>query len=88
MEFIFVLLINIVRIYKYAIIARILMSWIQPRPQGQLGMMLYQATEPVLRIFRRLIPPIGMIDLSPLIAFFVLDFAQLGLAQLMLESQL
>ncbi len=45
--------------------------------------MLHQATEPVLRIFRRLIPPIGMIDLSPLAAFFALDFAQIGLMSLM-----
>lgn len=83
MEFAFVLLINVVRIYKFAIIARILMSWIQPRPSGRAGVMLWQITEPVLRLFRGLIPPIGMIDLSPLIAFFALDFAQLGLMSLM-----
>jgi len=45
--------------------------------------MLYQATEPVLRIFRGILPRMGMIDLSPLIAFFALDFAQIGLMSLM-----
>jgi YggT family protein len=83
MDFVFVLLINVVRIYKYAIIARILMSWIQPHPRSFIGVFLIQATEPVLRIFRGLIPPIGMIDLSPIIAFFALDFAQIGLMSLM-----
>ena len=83
MNFFFVLLINIVRIYKYALIARILLSWIQPYPQSRPAALLYQATDPVLRIFRGLIPPLGMFDLSPLIAFFALDFAQLGLMHLM-----
>lgn len=85
MDFFFVLLINVVRVYKFAIIARILISWIQPHPRSGAAILLHQATEPVLRIFRRLIPPFGMIDLSPLIAFFVLDFAQMGLASLMTE---
>lgn len=85
MDFVFVLLINVVRIYKFAIIARILMSWIQPNPRSGAAVFLYQATEPVLKIFRRFIPPIGMIDLSPLIAFFALDFAQIGLMSLMAE---
>lgn len=85
MDFVFVLLINVIRIYKYAIIARILMSWIQPRPQGAIGVTLHQATEPVLRVFRGILPRTGMIDLSPLIAFFVLDFAQVGLLSLMTQ---
>ena len=83
MEFVFVLLINVVRIYKFAIIARILMSWISPHPRSGIAVFLYQATEPVLRVFRSFLPRMGMIDLSPLIAFFVLDFAQLGLMSLM-----
>ncbi|MBU0705640.1 YggT family protein [Patescibacteria group bacterium] len=83
MDFVFALLINVVRIYKFAIIARILLSWIQPHPRSGIAVLLYQATEPVLRVFRGLIPPIGMIDISPLIAFFALDFAQMGLMSLM-----
>lgn len=85
MDFAFVLAINVVRIYKFAILARVLLSWIQPIPSGQLSMMIYQATEPVLRIFRRLLPRMGMIDLSPLIAFLALDFMQMGLMSLMAE---
>lgn len=83
MNFILVLLINVVRIYKFALLGRILLSWIQPVPRGKVGIFLFQVTEPVLRIFRGLLPPIGMIDLSPLIAFFALDFAQYGLLKLM-----
>jgi len=83
MDFAFVLAINVVRIYKFAILARVLISWIQPYPSGRLSIMIYQATEPVLRIFRSLLPRMGMIDLSPLIAFLALDFAQMGLMSVM-----
>lgn len=83
MDFAFVLAINVVRIYKFAILARVLISWVQPIPSGRISIMIYQATEPVLSIFRRLLPRMGMIDLSPLIAFLALDFAQMGLMNVM-----
>ena len=38
--------------------------------------MLYDTVEPYLRIFRGIIPPIGMFDLSPLIAIIVLQLAR------------
>ena len=83
MDFVFVLLINVVRIYKFAIIARILMSWVSPHPRSSMAVFLHRVTEPVLRVFRSFIPRMGMIDISPLIAFFALDFLQLGLISLM-----
>ena len=79
MDFIIVLLINIVRILKYAIIARVLMSWIQVDRSNRLVIFTYQATEPTLRFFRKILPRFGMIDLSPLIAFIALDFLQVAL---------
>jgi YggT family protein len=85
MNFVFVLLLNVVRVYKYAILARVLVSWIQVNPHNRVVIFLYQLTEPVLRFFRRLLPRFGMIDLSPLIAFIALDFIQLGLIRLMMD---
>lgn len=86
MDFVLVLLINVIRIYKWAIIARVLISWVQGpgRPSGP-TLFLHQATEPMLRIFRGILPRTGMIDLSPLIAFIALDFAQLGLVGLLAD---
>jgi len=83
MDFVFVLLINVVRIYKFAILARVLISWVQPYPNGAISIFIYQTTEPVLGTFRRFLPRMGMIDLSPLIAFLVLDFLQMGLMSVM-----
>jgi YggT family protein len=81
MDFILFFLVNLIRIVKYAILVRILMSWVGGT-KGRIGQIIYEITEPILKIFRNLLPKMGMIDLSPLIAFFVLDFAQIGIVSL------
>jgi YggT family protein len=51
------------------------MSWLPPsisiRLEG-LRRFLYEVCEPYLRLFRRVIPPIGPLDLSPIVAIIVL----------------
>jgi YggT family protein len=81
MEFIAFFLIAVVKILKYAILARILLSWIQPMGGGGIQQTLHDITEPILRIFRNLIPSIGMIDISPILAFFALDIVQIGIVK-------
>lgn len=61
---------------KFLIIVRIFMSWLAPRSQGKIAYFVFSTTEPILSVFRKLPLRIGMIDLSPLIAFLVLDFVQ------------
>jgi YggT family protein len=46
---------------------------------SQIGTILGKLCEPFLEPFRRIIPPIGMMDLSPLAAFLILSFAPQGL---------
>lgn len=82
MEFIAFFLINIIKIVKYAILARIIMSWIRPGNPGKISRILYEITEPVLKIFRNILPRTGMIDFSPILAFFSLDFLELGIIYL------
>ena len=83
MEFIVFFLINIIRILKYAILVRILLSWFQSGHPGRFSQMLFEVTEPVLKVFRNILPRTGMIDFSPILAFFALDFAQLGILTLL-----
>lgn len=66
-------------IYYYMIIVYILMSWIPQVRETSFGELLGKLVEPYLEIFRRFIPPLGMIDISPIVALFALHFAQLGL---------
>ena len=81
MDFIEFFFINVVNVIKYAILVRIIMSWIPLNPHSRIVYFIYQITEPILRFFRNLLPRMGMLDLSPLIAFFVLDLLQYGIMQ-------
>jgi YggT family protein len=54
------------------ILARVIISWTNPRGGGSLVAFVYQITEPILAPIRRLIPPTSGIDWSPLIAMLIL----------------
>ncbi|MDZ7811136.1 MAG: YggT family protein [Arhodomonas sp.] len=60
-------------LYTMAIIVMAVISWINPDRYNPVQTMLYAMTEPLLRPFRQLIPPIGGIDLSPLAAIIALQ---------------
>lgn len=68
------LLSQLVSFYETLIIAYIIMSWIRPTDGliGDIYRVLGTITEPWLGIFRRFIPPIGMIDVSPIVALIAL----------------
>jgi len=55
------------------ILARVLISWTNPRGGGPVTAFVYQLTEPILAPIRRLIPPTSGIDWSPLIAMLILS---------------
>ncbi|QDQ01627.1 YggT family protein [Lysinibacillus fusiformis] len=67
------------QVYSFMLIAYILMSWIPAAQNSAIGRMLAKVCEPYLGIFRKFIPPIGMIDISPIVAIFLLNFIQNGL---------
>ena len=56
-----------------AIFARAILSWFSPAPTNILTNILYQVTEPLLAPLRRIIPRVGMLDLSPLVAVIILQ---------------
>ncbi|MDA8211078.1 MAG: YggT family protein [Clostridia bacterium] len=58
--------------YRWILIARILLSWIGHDPYHPLIKFVYRVTDPILEPLSRVIPPIGMIDVSPIIAFIIL----------------
>lgn len=78
------LLSQLVSFYEILIIAYIIMSWIRP-VEGLIGdiyRVLGTITEPWLGIFRRFIPPIGMIDVSPIVALIALRILASALIRL------
>lgn len=82
MEMVFYLLSRLIYWYSWALIIYILMSWFPNARGSKIGQFLARICEPYLDPFRRIIPPLGMIDLSPIVAFLVLNFATAGLGQL------
>jgi len=62
--------------YMYIVIARALISWVNPDPRNPIVRFLYNATEPLLYRVRRVIPFMGGIDFSPLIVIFAIYFLQ------------
>lgn len=63
--------------YTVVIIVSVILSWLGPRARHPIVPLIYQLTEPVLRPFRKVIPPIGGIDLSPLFALIAIRFLML-----------
>lgn len=64
-------------LYTWILIARAVISWVNPDPYNPIVRFLYSATEPVLRRIRRLVPSVaGGIDFSPLILLLAVYFLQ------------
>ena len=74
-------------IYWWIIIARAVLSWVNPDPYNPIVRFIYNATEPVLYRVRRTLPFafIGVIDFSPVIVLAGILFLQLFLVQSLLQ---
>ena len=68
-------------LYMWIVIARALISWINPDPYNPIVRFLYNATEPLLYQIRRRVPSFGAIDFSPLIVLVGIYFLQSFLVQ-------
>lgn len=78
------LLLFLLQAYFYVIIAQVVISWlvvfdvinIRKKPVENLVRLLVKLTDPVLTPVRKIIPPIGGIDLSPLVVIFAIFILQ------------
>lgn len=68
----FQLLMLVLDLYFWALILIVILSWIAPGSAHPGAMLLQQVTEPVIAPFRRIIPPMGGLDLSVMAVFLVL----------------
>lgn len=67
-----------INIYIVGIAIIAIISWINPAGYNPIVGLISQVINPVMRPFRRLIPPMSGLDLSPMFAFFVLMFIKLA----------
>lgn len=63
-------------IYMIMLFIRILGSWVPELQQNRLMQFVAFYTDSYLNLFRRIIPPIGLIDISPIVAFFALSLIE------------
>ena len=71
-----------IRLFVIAIIIGIVLSWIAPHNINPATMFIRTISEPLLRPFRRLIPPMGGIDISPVFALILLMALSILLAEM------
>lgn len=76
------LLILFISIYLYAIIIQAILSWVNPDPYNPAVSLLNSLTFPLMKHFRRLMPPISGMDISPIFAIIVLMFVQYSIRYL------
>lgn len=67
-------------IFYWGMIIYFFMSWLPGARESRIGRMMSKVYEPILEPFRRVIPPLGMFDVSSIAALIVLRFFMQGIA--------
>lgn len=62
--------------YTLMLLTRVFGSWFPSFAQSRFMQFIAFYTDPYLNLFRKIIPPLGMLDVSPIIAFFALQMIQ------------
>ena len=74
------IIIELVRVLGFvlyaAIIGRVIISWINVSPSNPIVGIIYKVTEPILGPIRRMLPAMGGLDLSPMIALILVTVFQ------------
>jgi YggT family protein len=66
-----------INIYIYSIFITVILSWVNPGTYNPIAGLIYKITEPVVLPFRKLIPLIGGMDLSPMAALLALQVSKM-----------
>ncbi|TKD61029.1 YggT family protein [Cobetia marina] len=64
---------SIINIYFFALIAMIILSWVAPQANHPGAILVHQLVDPIMKPVRKVIPSIGMLDLSPIFVFIALN---------------
>ena len=75
-------------IYFYGLLIVIVLSWVAPQSRHPAIALLWQLMEPIMAPFRKLIPPLGGLDLSPILMFMLLNVLRILVRNLAQSAQL
>lgn len=80
------LLHGLLDIYLLLIFARIIFSWGQVSYANRIMRFLIRTTEPLLGPLRRIVPPLGFMDISPIVAYFIIKLFQVAIEGTLLRG--
>ncbi len=69
---------SVLTIYFWIVLIRVLSSWLNPDPYNPIVKFLHRATDPVLNRVRRILPPMGGMDFSPILVLFAIQFVKIA----------
>lgn len=69
----------LINIYFFALLAMIILSWVAGGSRHPAILLIHQITEPVMAPVRRVLPPMGGIDFSPILVFVLINVVQIAL---------
>ena len=78
----------ILTVIQWLVIIAAVISWVNPDPRNPIVQFLYRTTEPILRPFRKILPPqrTGGIDLSPILVILLILFLKVLLSNLFFNT--
>jgi YggT family protein len=78
----------ILSVIQWLVIIAAVISWVNPDPRNPIVQFLYRTTEPILRPFRKILPPhrTGNIDLSPILVILLILFLKVFLSSMFLNA--
>jgi len=78
----------ILSVIQWLVIIAAVISWVSPDPRNPIVQFLYRTTEPILRPFRKILPPrrTAGIDFSPILVILLILFVKVLLSNLFLTS--
>lgn len=77
------ILLYFLQLLTIALVARAVLSWLDPMMQWSISRILAEVTDPIIAPLRRVIPPIGMIDISFIVAILLIQVLERLLRQAM-----
>lgn len=79
---------TVLNIYLFSILIIVILSWIAPQSYNPAVLLLHQLTGPVLSKIRKVMPDMGMLDLSPIVAFLLIQVIEIFVRHLAAAVQL
>jgi YggT family protein len=63
----------LIRLYSYVVLAAVLLSWLPDLRENAVGRFIARATEPLFQAVRKVIPPLGGLDVAPMVVLLALQ---------------